>query len=76
MSIDELLAVLQAARQQLGGSTQIVRYDDGSHRMMSVVRIESTSVQQAVIEDLGNGVAAWTLNEDRQGAKVRCLLLE
>jgi hypothetical protein len=43
---------------------------------LSVVRIDNTSLQTAVIEDLGNGVAAWTLNEERPGAKVLCLLLD
>ena len=77
MNIDELIAVLQVAGQQLGGDTQVVRYDDGSAvSLLSVVRINNTSLQTAVIEDLGNGVAAWTLNDDQPGPRVRCLLLE
>jgi hypothetical protein len=76
MSIDELMATLAAAKQKLGGEAQVVRYDDGHHRLMNVVRIEDSSIQTAIIEDLGNGVAAWTLNEERPGAKVLCLLLD
>jgi hypothetical protein len=75
MSIDELMAALALAKQQLGGSAQVVRYDDGSNRLLSVVRVEDSSVQTAVIEDLG-GQAGWTLNEDRPGARILCLLLD
>lgn len=75
MSIDELMAALAIAKEQLGGNTQVVRYDDGNHRLLSVVRIESTSVQTAVIEDFG-GLAGWTLNADLPGTQVPCLLLD
>jgi hypothetical protein len=70
MSIDELIEALTIARAQLGGNKQVVRYDDGNHRLLNVVRIESTSVQTAVIEDL-TGLAGWTLNADRPGEQVR-----
>jgi hypothetical protein len=75
MSIDELMVTLTAAKKELGGNAEVVCYDSGSSDKLGVVRIEGSSVQTAVIEDLG-GQSAWTLDERKPGTKVRCLLLE
>lgn len=74
MSIDELMAVLAAAREILGGDTEVVQPDNGSDDV-GVVRIDDVTATTAVIYDLGNGGCAWTLDEDQLGTKVKCLLL-
>lgn len=77
MSINEIMESPTKARKKLGRHAQVVRYDDGSAgSFLNIMRIESTSVQTAVIEDLGNAMTAWTLNDYRAGRKVRCLRLK
>lgn len=75
MTINELRAMLDEAEKKLGGDAQVVLRDDGSDPS-GVVRIESVTATTAVIEDLGNGFAAWTLDDEKPGTVVRCLLLE
>lgn len=75
MTITELRAMLDAAEKEFGGDAQVVLRDEGSDPA-SVVRIESATATAAVIYDLGNGGAAWTLDTDRPGTNVRCLLLD
>jgi hypothetical protein len=75
ISIDEMMAILAAAKRELGGNAQLVRYDDGSDKL-GVVRIESVTAENAVIRDLENGIAAWTLDEDKLGTPVRCMVLD
>lgn len=76
MSIDEMLELLTLAKEELGGKTEVIRYDYGSTDGFSVVRISGMAIQTAVIEDLGNGVCGWTLDEDKPGTKVTSLLLD
>ena len=75
MSIDEMMAILAAAKGELGGNAQLVRYDDGSDKL-GVMRIENVKAETAVIRDLGNSTAAWTPDEDKPGTPVRCLVLD
>jgi hypothetical protein len=75
MSIDELLAALAVAREELGGDAKVVRRDDGSDPD-GVVRIECITPAIAVIYDLGNGGCTWTLDEEKPGTTVRCLMLD
>jgi len=75
MTIAELRAILDEAARELGGGTQVVQRDDGSDKL-GVVRIKSVTATTAVIEDLGNGIAAWTLSDEKRGTPVSCLLLE
>ena len=75
MSIDELLAALAVAREELGGDAKVVQRDDGSDPD-GVVRIERITPAIAVIYDLGNGGCAWTLDEEKPGTTVRCLMLD
>jgi hypothetical protein len=75
MTINELRAMLDQAEKELGGDAEVVLRDDGSDHL-GVVRIECVRLATAVIYDLGNGGAAWTLNEDRPGTTVQCLLLD
>lgn len=75
MSIDELMAALAVAREELGGDAEVVQRDDGSDPS-GVVRIERITPAIAVIYDLGNGGCAWTLDEDKRGSAVKCLLLD
>jgi hypothetical protein len=53
----------------------VVRYDYGSTDGLSVVRVSGICVETTAIQELGNGVAGWTLDEDRPGARVTSLLL-
>lgn len=75
MSIDELMAALAVAREELGGDARVVQRDDGSDPA-DVVRIERITPATAVIYDLGNGGCAWTLDEDKHGTAVKCLMLD
>ena len=75
MSIDELMAALAMARGELGGDAAVLQRDDGSDPA-GVVRIERITPAIAVIYDIGNGAAAWTLDEDKRGTAVKCLLLD
>jgi len=75
MSIDELMAALAMARGELGGDAAVLQRDDGSGPD-GVVRIERITPAIAVIYDLGNGGCAWTLDEEKPGTTVRCLMLD
>ena len=75
MSIDELMAALAVAREELGGDADVVQRDDGSDPA-GVVRIERITPAIAVIYDLGNGGCAWTLDDEQKGTVVQCLLLD
>jgi|GEM_PF-4488044 len=75
MTINELRAMLDQAEKELGGDAEVVLRDDGSDPA-GVVRIKSVTATTAVIEDLGNGIAAWTLSDEKRGTPVSCLLLE
>lgn len=75
MTINELRAMLDQAERELGSEAQVVLRDDGSDKL-GVVRIASVTATTAVIYDLRNGCAAWTLDDDRRGAVVKCLLLD
>lgn len=75
MSIDELMAALAMARGELGGDAAVLQRDDGSGPD-GVVRIERITPAIAVIYDLGNGGCAWTLDEEKSGTTVRCLMLD
>jgi len=75
MSIDEMMAILAAAKGELGGNAQLVRYDHSSDKL-GVMCIENVNAETAVIRDLGNSTAAWTPAEDNPGTPVRCLVLD
>ena len=76
MSIDEMLQLLTLAKEELGGNTEVLRYNYRSTDGFGVIRISGMGIQTAVIEDLGSGVAGWTLDEDKPGTKVISLLLD
>jgi len=75
MSIDELMAALAVAREELGGDAEVVQRDDGSDPA-GVECIERITPAIAVIYDLGDGGCAWTLDEEKPGTTVRCLMLD
>lgn len=75
MTINELRALLDEAEKELGGDAEVVLRDDGTDAS-GVIRIQSVQPVQAVIYDLGNGGAAWTLDDEQQGTVVQCLLLD
>jgi len=75
MTINELRAILDEAEQELGGDAQVVLRDDGTDAS-GVVRIASATATTAVIYDLGNGGCAWTLDDEKRGTVVKCLLLD
>lgn len=75
MTINELRAMLHEAEKELGGDAEVVLRDDGTDAS-GVIRIQSVQPVQAVIYDLGNGGAAWTLDDEQQGTVVQCLLLD
>ena len=75
MTINELRAMLDQAAKELGGDAQVVLRDDGTDPA-GVVRIKAVTATTAVIYDLGNGGAAWTLDDEKPGSVVKCLLLD
>lgn len=69
------MAALAVVREELGGDAEVVQCDDGSDPA-GVVRIERITPAIAVIYDLGTGGCAWTLDEEKPGTTVRCLMLD
>lgn len=76
MTLDEWVAMGQALIAKHGGKAQVFLRDHASTDPAALVRLESITATTATIFDLGNGIAAWTLDEEQPGTQVPVIVLD